>query len=71
MFIINQLLSILGLDHYEDAEAGPMPLEEVLQNLLDYAARSGLIDDSITSRDLFDTKLMGAHSPLPRELRRE
>ena len=71
VFIINQLLPLLGLDHYETAEARPMPLEEILLNLVDYAVRSGLIDDDITSRDLFDTKLMGALTPPPREVRRK
>ena len=32
VFIINQLLPLLGLDHYETAEARPMPLEEILLN---------------------------------------
>ena len=71
VFIINQLLGILGLDHYEAAEARPLPLEQILLNLLDYAVRSGLIEDDISSHDLFYTKLMGALTPPPREVRRK
>ena len=71
VFIINQLLPLLGLDHYETAESRPLPLEELLHNLTDFAVRSGLVEDNITSRDLFDTKLMGALTPPPREVRRK
>lgn len=71
VFIINQLLPLLGLDHYETAEARPLPVEEILLNILDYAVRSGLIDDDVTSRDLFDTKIMGALTPPPREVRKK
>jgi len=71
VFIINQLLSLLKLDHYEAAESRPLPLEEILLNILDYAVRSGLVDEDITNRDLFDTKLMGALTPPPREVRKK
>ncbi len=64
---VNRLLEALGLDSVED---GPLPedvppLEEILAPLLDDAVARGLIADSTTSRDLFDTKLMGALTPPP------
>ncbi len=69
-FIINQLLSILQLDSYTPAESVSMPLETVLQGLLNDAVSRGVCKDDITSRDLFDTRLMGAMTPPPREVRR-
>ena len=68
-FIINQLLDILKLDSYTPAESGRHSLEEILQGLLDDAVRRGVCGEDITSRDLLDTKLMGAMTPPPREVR--
>ena len=64
---VNRLLEVLSLDAIED---GPLPetvpsLEEILAPLLDDAVARGLITDGTTSRDLFDTKLMGALTPPP------
>ena len=70
-FIINQLLSILQLDSYTPAESRSMPLEEILQGLLENAVSRGICGDDITSRDLFDTKIMGALTPPPGEVRRK
>ena len=69
VFIINQLLTPLQLDSYEPAEIRAMSLEQILKGLTDYAVNRGIIADDITSRDLFDTKLMGILTPPPREVR--
>ena len=69
VFIINQLLTPLQLDGYEPAEIRAMSLEQILKGLTDYAVNRGIISDDITSRDLFDTKLMGILTPPPREVR--
>ena len=68
-YITNQLLSSLQLDSCEPAEAKAMPLEAILKGLLDDAVSRGIIEDSVTCRDLLDTKLMGILTPLPREVR--
>ena len=68
-FIINQLLATLQLDSFCPAEVRSMSLEQILKGLTDYAVSKGIISDDITSRDLFDTKLMGILTPLPREVR--
>lgn len=70
-FITNQLLSILRLDSYESAETKGLPLEEILKGLLDDAVERGVCGDDITSRDLLDTRLMGAMTPPPREVRHQ
>ena len=68
-FMINQLCAALQLDSYEAAEAGSLPLEVILNGLLDDAVARGVCGADITSRDLLDTKLMGILTPLPREVR--
>ena len=68
-FIINQLLATQQLDSFEPAEVRPMPLEQILKGLTDDAVNRGIIEDDVTSRDLFDTKLMGIMTPPPREVR--
>ena len=68
-FIINQLLAPLQLDSYEPGEVRTLSLEQILKGLTDYAVSKGIISDDITSRDLFDTKLMGILTPPPREVR--
>ena len=68
-FLINQLLAPLQLDSYEPGEVRSFSLEQILKGLTDYAVSKGIISDDITSRDLFDTKLMGILTPPPREIR--
>ena len=67
--LINRLLDLLRLDDYTPSEE-PMSedLEEILAGILDYACEKGLCDDNITARDLFDTRIMGALTPMPREV---
>lgn len=65
----NVLLSVMKLDGYtEEKPCKDAPLETVLRVLCDDAVARGLIVDSVTFRDLFDTKLMGVLTPLPREV---
>ena len=68
-YITNQLLQTLSLDSYEPAEPLNLPLEDILKGLLDDAVSRGVCEDNITARDLFDTRLMGVLTPLPREVR--
>ena len=67
--VINRILEVLHLDSYEPS-IGELPedLEEILSGLLNYAVEQGICDDNITARDLFDTKLMGLLTPMPREV---
>ena len=67
-YITNQLLMTMGLDSFEPEEAPAMELEDILAGLLDDAVARGVCADNITARDLFDTKLMGVLTPLPREV---
>ena len=69
MLLTNRLLELLGKDDYVPSEEPQSEdLEEILTALVDYACKQGLCEDNITARDLFDTKLMGALTPMPREV---
>ena len=67
--VLNRLLDLLRLDDYVPSEEPVMEdLEQILKGILDYACEQGLCNDDITSRDIFDTRIMGALTPMPREI---
>jgi len=67
--LVNRLLDLLRKDDYEPSdEPQSEDLEEILAGILDYAVEKGLCDDGITARDIFDTRIMGALTPMPREV---
>ena len=67
--LLNRLLDLLRMDDYNPTEeAQSEDLEEILAGILDYAVEKGLCDDGITARDIFDTRIMGALTPMPREI---
>ena len=67
--VLNRLLDLLRLDDYIPSEEPVMEdLEQILKGILDYACEQGLCNDDITSRDIFDTRIMGALTPMPREI---
>ncbi len=69
--LLNRLLDILKLDAYTPSdEPQSEELEEILAGLLDYACEKGLCENNTVARDLFDTRIMGAITPMPREVRR-
>ena len=69
-YMANRILEVLQLNEFQMEEVRPLPLEEILRGLLDDAVSRGVCGDDITSRDLLDTKLMGALTPAPREVRK-
>jgi UDPglucose--hexose-1-phosphate uridylyltransferase len=69
--LINRLLEAMQLDDYApSAEPLPEDLETILGGILENAVTRGLCPDNTTARDLFDTKLMGLLTPMPREVRK-
>ena len=67
--LTNRLLDLLRKDDYETSdEPQSEDLEEILAGILDYAVAQGLCEDNITARDIFDTRIMGAVTPMPREV---
>ncbi len=72
LFVTNSLIDALGIEEFEcDDNFCDIDLESTLAEILDYAVEKNIISDDITSRDLFDTKLMGLMMPRPSEVERE
>jgi len=72
VFSINRICQALNRDSFEDVGTdADYPLEDILDALLGYACENGLCEDSVTSRDLFDTYLMGILTPRPSEVIRK
>lgn len=69
VYITNLLLDALKLDTIScDENYENVDLKATLDDILNYAENTGLIDSGITARDLFDTKLMGIMMPRPSEV---
>ena len=69
VYTVNKIIEALGLDEYEQPIAVTNDnLPEILEQICDFAVEKGIIEDSITYRDLFDTKIMGLLMPRPSEV---
>ena len=67
--LVNRILDILHKEDYAPSnEPQSEDLEEILKGILDYACEKGLCEDNVTARDIFDTRIMGAVTPMPREI---
>ena len=66
----NGILAVLRLDALDEAKpVEGVALPEILNTLLDDAARRGVIDgESITQRDILDTALMAVLTPRPSQV---
>lgn len=75
IYVANKILDILHLDEYQDIQVKKEALEnpqEILDNILDYAYRQGILEvNTITYRDLLDTKIMDCFIPRPSEVIRK
>lgn len=73
VFVTNQLLSLFERNEYEKSGSVSKirPVHEILEDLLQYALNHHILeDDTITAKDLFDTKIMGLLTPLPSQVQR-
>ncbi len=72
VYTTNRLLELFGLEGLDETEEEIFvcveDLEEILKGMLDYACEQGIIEDSITYRDLFDTRIMSMLMPRPSEV---
>ncbi|MBE5812786.1 MAG: UDP-glucose--hexose-1-phosphate uridylyltransferase [Clostridiales bacterium] len=71
VYVANRLISLLGLPEFVEQEVTNTDLEEILASINDYAVEQGIIEDTVTNRDLFDTKIMGELVKRPSEVIRE
>ena len=68
--IRNQFMEVFGLRDWREsyAEYSDETIDEILAPLIEYACENEIISDTASSRDLFDTRLMGILTPMPREV---
>lgn len=65
----NMLMEVFRLNNWETSEVKDnLTIDEILEELTDYAAERGIIENTATYRDIFDTKIMGLLTPLPGEV---
>lgn len=71
VYLINALSDALKLNFYEDCGVYEnADLDTLLNELLNYACENGLCENTVTFRDLFDTRLMGLLLMRPSEVTR-
>ena len=70
IYSTNLLLEVFGKDDYTDLAVDDKEenLGDILAALCDEAVKLGIIEDSVTYRDLFDTKLMNCIMPRPSQV---
>lgn len=70
LVVRNKIMDILRLTDWKDVklETCEQTIDEILETLVNYACKQGIIADTSNSRDLLDTKLMGCLTPMPREV---
>lgn len=72
VYVTNRLLELFGVLEYEEAKVVPRALPCILEDMIDYALQQGIVkEDTITMKDLFDTKIMGILTPPPSVVRHE
>lgn len=73
-YVINALVDLFRVSDFakEEEEINKRPLHVILEDLLAYAIEQGILeDDTVTGKDLFDTKIMGLLTPPPSVVRRK
>lgn len=69
VFVVrNLLMDMLNLTDWKDCEGIEGSVEEILAKIVDYACAKGIIKNTAVNCDLFDTKVMGILTPMPREV---
>lgn len=66
----NAIMDALNLSEWDENAEGVEidSIETILADIIDYACEKGIIADTTNSRDLFDTKIMGLLTAMPREV---
>ena len=66
----NAIMDVLKLSDWNEISTASDgdSIEEILAPIIDYACENGIIADTTNSRDLFDTKIMGLLTAMPREV---
>lgn len=72
VYVTNRLLELFEIMEFEEEKIDTVrPLNEILEDMLAYAFTNGIMkEDTITEKDLFDTKIMGLITPAPSVVRK-
>ena len=64
----NLLIDLFGINEFKKEEVEDCSIYEILDFMLDYAVEKGMILDTITEKDLLDTRIMNCVMPRPSEV---
>ena len=69
-YSVNLLLDLLQLDdiHLQKINEPVKECVSILEKILNYAVSKNIIEDQITAKDLFDTRIMNCIMPRPSEV---
>lgn len=71
VFTRNKIISILGVDTYKGDDGEDLAyenIEAILENMLEWAVASNVIENTITERELLDSNIMGALVKRPSDI---
>lgn len=70
VYVINRLLELFGKKEFVWNEVEVREVHLILSDMMDFCLEQGIMeDDTITSKDLFDTRIMGLITPMPSQVR--
>ena len=69
----NQIIDTIGLESWENPEkiSETRSVQKILDDIIEYSCKNGIIPETNASKDLFDTKIMGIFTPLPSSVRKK
>lgn len=72
VYVTNRLLELFDVMEYIEEDVEPRKVSYILDDMIEYALANNILqDDTITMRDLFDSKIMGMVTPPPSIVRKE
>lgn len=70
VYVINRLLELFDKKEFTWSDEEVRPVHQILSDMMECALEQGIMeDDTITTKDLFDTKIMGLITPMPSQVR--
>lgn len=70
VYVINRLLELFEKKEFVWSEETVRPVHMILEDMMARALELGIMeDDTVTTKDLFDTKIMGLITPMPSQIR--
>ena len=70
IYVINRLLEEFEKNSFTWADVPVRSLDQILEDFMAYSVEAGILEDeSVTLKDLYDTKIMGLITPPPSQVR--